>query len=297
MHQQELPASEYQVRSGPFEKFESQSPVAHLYYILGLADDALVIGHRISEWCGHGPILEQDIALTNMALDHLGRARNLYQYAADLIHHLPTDLRAHLFRSLSLQNKINAGDNVDEDDLAYLRDAWDFRNLLLLEQPNEDWAYTTARSFLYDAFNFAHFTALQQSSDITLAAIAEKSLKEITYHLKWSSEWMLRLGDGTDESHEKLQLALNDLWMYTGEQFTATDNEQRMLHEKVAPDLAGVKRSWSEKVNEILIEATMTLPGEKWMQQGGRSGRHSEHLGYILAELQFLQRAYPGYKW
>jgi ring-1,2-phenylacetyl-CoA epoxidase subunit PaaC len=169
-----------------------------LIYTLRLADDALILGHRLSEWCGHGPILEQDIALTNTALDHLGRARSLYQYAAELFNQLPTDQKDKVFTSIALQNEVKNGTPADEDDMAYLRDAWDFRNVLLLEQPNVDWAYTVVRSFFYDTFNFFFFTALTKSSDETLAAVADKSLKEATYHMRWSSEWVVRLGDGTE---------------------------------------------------------------------------------------------------
>src|ERR1022692_1651590 len=180
-----------------------------LDYTIRLADDALIIGHRLGEWCGHGPILEQDIALTNTALDHLGRGRSLYQYAAEQFNQLPADEKAKVFTSVALQNIISSGKNIDEDDLANLRDGWDFRNVLLVEQPHSDWAYTIARSFFYDAFNYYFFTALMNSSDETLSSIAEKSLKEVTYHLRWSSEWVVRLGDGTDESHAKMQDAVN----------------------------------------------------------------------------------------
>ena len=163
-----------------------------LTYTLQLADNALIIGHRISEWCGHGPVLEQDIALTNTSLDHLGRARSLYQYAAEQFNKLPVEKKTEIFSSVALQNLVSTAVQVQEDDLAYLRDGWDFKNVLLLEQPNIDWAYTIARSFFYDAFNFLLFSGLLKSKDETLSAIAEKSLKEVTYHLRWSSEWVIR---------------------------------------------------------------------------------------------------------
>lgn len=266
-------------------------------YILRLADDALIVGHRISEWCGHGPILEQDIALTNTALDHLGRARSLYQYAAEVFNHLPESEKAGCFTSIALQGIVAAGKNLDEDNMAYLRDGWDFKNVLLVEQTNGDWARTVTRSFFFDAFNYFYFTELKKSTDLTLSAIAEKSLKEATYHLRWSSEWMIRLGDGTEESHKRAQDAVNDLWMFTGEMFVATDYESVMQQEGIAPDLAQIKVQWMERIKQVMDEATLTIPATGWMQQGGKEGRHSELLGYILAELQFMQRAYPGMEW
>ncbi len=269
----------------------------NLSYILRLADDALINGHRLGEWCGHGPILEQDIALSNAALDHLGSARSLYQYAADVFNALPEAEKNTCLTSIAIQNLVKAGTKADEDSMAYLRDSWDFKNVLLLEQPNIDWAYTVAKSFFIDVFHFYYFKALQQSSDVTLAAVAEKSLKEVTYHMRWSSEWLIRLGDGTDESHNKMQHAVNDLWMFTGELFTPTDYEKEMQAAGVAPDLVVVHTQWAEKVKVIFEEATITTPAGTWMQQGGKEGRHTEHLGYILAELQFMQRAYPGMQW
>lgn len=268
-----------------------------LAYTLQLADDALIIGHRLSEWCGHGPILEQDIALTNTSLDHLGRARSLYQYAADQFNALPAGEQASCFTSVAIQQVVNAGKALDEDDVAYLRDGWDFRNLLLLEQPNGDWAYTVARSFFYDAFNALFFKALSGSKDATLAAIAEKSLKEVTYHLRWSSEWVVRLGDGTEESHARMQQAINDLWMFTGELFIPGEADKAATQTGVGVDLSTLKLAWTERVSSVLQEATLTMPAGTWMQQGGREGRHTEHLGYILAEMQYMQRTYPGMEW
>lgn len=268
-----------------------------LDYTLRLADDALIIGHRLSEWCGHGPILEQDIALTNTALDHLGRARSLFQYAADQFNSLPADAKNGVFTSVTLQTKIASGSAIGEDDLASQRDGWDFKNVLLLEQPNTDWAYTIARSFFYDVFNFLFFTELLKSKDETLSSIAEKSLKEVTYHLRWSSEWVVRLGDGTEESHNRMQQAVNELWMFTGELFTANDTDNAMLSQGIGPDLALIKDAWTKHVQAVFEEATITIPAGTWMQQGGKNGSHSEHLGYILTELQFMQRAYPGMEW
>lgn len=266
-----------------------------LKYVLQLADNALIIGHRISEWCGHGPILEQDIALTNTALDHLGQARSLYQYAADLYNELPAAEKTDFFSSPVFATMQTP---VTEDTLAYLRDGWDFRNALLTEQDNGDWAFTIARSFLYDNYTVLLYTALQNSSDERLAAIAEKSLKEALYHRKWSSEWVIRLGDGTDESHERMNTALEERWAFSGEPFIASDADKAMLAEGVAPDLEALRAQWISRVNEVLTEATLNLqPADAWMQTGGKEGNHSEHLGYVLAELQYMQRAYPGMEW
>ena len=268
-----------------------------LDYTLRLADDALIIGHRISEWCGHGPILEQDIALTNTALDHLGRARSLYQYAAEQFNNLSADEKKNIFTSVAIQNMVQAGASIDEDDLAYLRDGWDFKNMLLLEQPNIDWAFTIARSFFYDVFNYFFFDQLKGSNDVTLSAVAEKSLKEVTYHLRWSSEWVVRLGDGTEESHKRMQHAVNELWSYTGEMFTINETDRAMQQEGVGVNLEGIKQMWMQHIKSVFEDATITIPAGTWMQQGGKEGRHSENLGYILAELQFMQRTYPGMEW
>ncbi len=276
----------------PINKATSQ-----LLYTLQIADNALILGHRISEWCGHGPVLEQDIAITNTALDHLGQARSLYQYAAEQFNALPQADKEKIFISAQLQAKVAKGENIDEDDLAYLRDAWDFHNVLLVEQPNKDWAYTVARSFFYDCFNFYFYTALQHSKDEKLAAIAEKSLKEVTYHIRWSSEWVIRLGDGTDESHERMQQAINDRWAYAGELTKMNETDREMLAQGIGVDVTGIHDSWQKRVEEILQEATLTIPAGTWMQEGGKEGRHSEHLGFILAELQFMQRAYPDMEW
>lgn len=279
---------------------DSQFPIpdSHLLdYTLRLADDALILGHRLGEWCGHGPVLEQDIALTNTSLDHLGRARSLYQYAADQFNAFSPEAKTDAFTSVALQQVFAAGSPVDEDDLAYLRDGWDFRNVLLVEQPNNDWAYTTARAFFYDAFNYLFFKALVNSKDETLSAIAEKSLKEVTYHLRWSSEWVVRLGDGTDESHQRMQKAVNELWSYTGELFNANETDNVLLQQGISVDLNALKQPWADIVQNVFAEANITAPKDTWMQQGGKDGRHSEHLGYILAELQFMQRAYPGMEW
>ena len=268
-----------------------------LDYTLRLADDALIIGHRLSEWCGHGPILEQDIALTNTALDHLGRARSLYQYAAEQFNSLPEADKINYFTSVTLLNKVKSGLNIDEDDLAYLRDGWDFRNMLITEQPNHDWAYTVARSFFYDTFNYFFYAELINSKDETLSSIAEKSLKEITYHLRWSSEWVIRLGDGTEESSRRIQQAVNELWMYTGEFFIVNDTDKFMLQHHAGVDIEKIKPMWMERTLAVFNEAQIKVPASGWMQSGGKNGIHSEHLGYILAEMQFMQRAYPAMTW
>jgi len=248
---------------------------AHFEYVLRLGDNALILGHRLSEWCGHGPVLEQDIAITNISLDQVGQARSLLKYAGEL-----------------------EGKGRDEDKLAYLRDVPEYRNLLLVEQPNMDFAYTIVRQFLFDAFNFYLYNELSNSQDEQLGAIARKSLKEITYHLRYSSEWMIRLGDGTEVSHNKMQTALNDLWVYTGELFEITECDRLMAEAGIGADLQAIKPLYDEKVSAILQEATLEQPDSKWMQSGGKTGKmHTEHLGYILAELQFVQRAYPGMEW
>jgi ring-1,2-phenylacetyl-CoA epoxidase subunit PaaC len=243
-------------------------------YLVRIADNALILGHRISEWCGHGPSLETDIGMTNISLDYIGHARNLYQYAVEL-----------------------EGKNRTEDDLAYLRDVPEFKNLLLVEQPNEDFAYTIARQFVFDTFNYHFFEALQASTDERLAGIAKKSIKEITYHYRWSAEWIIRLGDGTTVSHEKIQEALDDLWMYSGEAFIADEIDQMLLAEGIGVDLSLVQSKFDERVSNILQQATLTLPVEEWMQEGGKQGKHTEHLGLILTELQWMQRAYPNMEW
>jgi ring-1,2-phenylacetyl-CoA epoxidase subunit PaaC len=268
-----------------------------LAYTLQVSDTILIQAQRLGEWCGHGPILEQDIALTNTALDHIGATRTLYQYAAEQFNALSEEDRAEFFTSPALQSAIASRGQAAEDDLAFLRDAWDFRNVLLVEQPNEDWAYTVTRSFFLDCFNFFFYAALQQSSDETLAAVAEKSLKEATYHLKWSSEWIIRLGDGTEESTARITTAIIDRWPYVGEMFTPSGADAWALAAGVGPDLSLIKGHWDERVKAVLDEARIAMPTSTWMHRGGKEGIHSEHLGYILAEMQYMQRAYPGMEW
>jgi ring-1,2-phenylacetyl-CoA epoxidase subunit PaaC len=243
-------------------------------YTLHLADTALILGHRNSEWCGHGPVLEQDIAITNISLDLIGQARSFYQYAAK------TEAAGHT-----------------EDDLAYLRREREFKNLLLAEQPNGDWAQTILRQFFISAFQYYYYDRLRSSNDATLAAIAAKALKEVTYHLRWSSEWVVRLGDGTEESKQRLQQAVSELWMYTGEMFEPADYETEALAAGTGVDVAAIQPLWQAKVQEVLEEATLAMPPDGWMQRGGKTGAHTEHLGFLLTELQYMQRTYPGCKW
>jgi ring-1,2-phenylacetyl-CoA epoxidase subunit PaaC len=268
---------------------------AKLTYLLQLADNALVLGHRLSEWCGHGPVLEQDIAVTNIALDHLGQARSFYQHAAEIVNGLPEPDRQDLFSAPALQQK--AG-KITEDDLAYLRDGWDFKNVLLVEQPNQDWAYTIARSFFYDHYAVLLYTFLKEQADPAIAAIAEKSLKEAAYHKRWSSEWVIRLGDGTEESQRKMQAAIDYLWSFSGELFQLSDAEKALLVNEWGLDMRQIKDNWDTEVAAILEEATLSRPDEAaWMQSGGKTGIHTEHLGFLLAEMQYMQRAYPGMDW
>ncbi len=244
-------------------------------YLLRLGDNALILSQQLSQWCGKGPALEEDMALTNVALDLLGQTRMWYGYAAELE---------------------NAG--RDEDQLAFLRDAHEFRNCLLLEQPNGNYADTLLRQFYFDAWHYFLIDGLTRSSDARIAAIAEKSLKEVTYHLRRSGDLVVRLGDGTDISHAKTQAAADALWMYSGEVFAYDAVDQAMVAAGVAPPAAELRAQWLAHVAEIFAEATLTMPpADAWMQSGGKQGRHSEHLGYILAEMQFLQRAYPGAEW
>ncbi|XOV68947.1 MAG: 1,2-phenylacetyl-CoA epoxidase subunit PaaC [Fluviicola sp.] len=243
-------------------------------YLLRMGDDSLILGHRLSEWCGHGPILEEDIALTNLSLDLIGQATAIFEYAGKV-----------------------EGKGRSEDDLAFLRFDKDYRNLLLVERPNGDFGVTIMRQFLFDAYRKPLFERLVNSSDEMIAAIAAKSLKETKYHLKHSSEWVIRLGDGTEESHERIQEALNDLWKYAAELFYEDEVDAELKANGVLPDMDSLKSDWEETVYAVLEEATLSIPDNNWKQEGGRKGLHTEHLGYILAELQYMQRAYPNMEW
>jgi ring-1,2-phenylacetyl-CoA epoxidase subunit PaaC len=265
-------------------------------YILHLADNSLILGQRNAEWCGHGPVLEQDIAITNISLDLIGQARNFYQYAAQLINE---SQKAERSSPSALKRKLEG--DVSEDSLAYLRDEGEFKNCLLVELPKGDWAQTILRQFFFSQYQYLLFQQLQNSLDGQLAAIAEKSLKEVTYHLRWSSEWVIRLGDGTEESHHRMTKAIDELWKYTGEMFEAVSYEVRAAGKGFGVDVSKLKEPWQKKVNDIFSEASLLPPSGGWeaalMQTGGKQGKHSEHLGNILTELQYMQRTFPGCEW
>jgi ring-1,2-phenylacetyl-CoA epoxidase subunit PaaC len=235
-------------------------------YLIHLGDNALILGHRNSEWCGHGPVLEQDIAITNISLDLIGQARNFYQYAAVL-----------------------KNDGSTEDTIAYLRDAREYLNALLVEQTKGDWAKTILRQFFFSNYQFELYSRLSSHEDEQLSAICAKALKEVTYHLKWSSEWVIRLGDGTEESKQRLLNALEELWPYTGELFI------KAPYELIDPSM--FKDAWMQRLGEVFREALIDVPAEVFHQTGGKTGIHSEQLGFILAELQYMQRAYPNSAW
>ncbi|HET9057072.1 MAG TPA: 1,2-phenylacetyl-CoA epoxidase subunit PaaC [Chitinophagaceae bacterium] len=243
-------------------------------YVLHLADNNLILGQRNAEWCGHGPVLEQDIAITNITLDLVGQARNFYQYASQL-----------------------KADGSTEDSLAYLRTEREYKNHLLLELPNGDWGQTILKQFLFSQYQYLLYHQLKDSADEVLAAIAIKSLKEITYHLRWSSEWVIRLGDGTKESHQRMLNAIDELWSYTGEFFEPVSYELEAENAKLNVDVLKLKEPWLNKVKEVFAEATLPMPDKTFMHTGGKNGVHTEHLGYILTELQYMQRAYPGCEW
>ncbi len=243
-------------------------------YLVRLGDDSLILGHRLSEWCGHGPILEEDIAMTNIALDLVGQTTSILKYAGEV-----------------------EGKGRTEDDLAFLRYEREYRNTLLVEQPNGDFGVTMMRQFLFDGFRKPLFEQLVNSSDAQIAAIAAKSLKETKYHFKHSAEWVIRLGDGTEESHERVQNALNDLWRYTDEMFFTDEVDKDLESRGITFSMEDLKNTWQETVKSVLDQATLEIPTNGWQHDGGRKGLHSEHLGYILAELQYMQRAYPGMEW
>jgi ring-1,2-phenylacetyl-CoA epoxidase subunit PaaC len=243
-------------------------------YCLSLADDSLILGHRLSEWCRNGPFLEEDLALTNTALDFIGRARMFYAHAAELDHN-----------------------GRSEDDFAYLRDCREYRNFLINELPNGDFAFTMARQLMVDTYDMGFFTRLTDSSEPVLSAIAAKVIKESRYHLRRSRDWVIRLGDGTEESHERIQNAFDQLWGYAAEMFEMPEEEMQLVAAGIAVDRTQLRDEWLRSVREVLNEATLKHPDETWSIGGGRSGIHSEHLGYLLAEMQYLQRTYPGQQW
>jgi ring-1,2-phenylacetyl-CoA epoxidase subunit PaaC len=243
-------------------------------YCLRLGDSSLILAQRLGEWCGHGPILEEDIALTNICLDLLGQSRAFLTYAGQV-----------------------EGKGRTEDDLAYLRGELEFRNMLLVEQPNGDFAQTILKQFLFSTYQYFFYEGLKQSKDKTLSALAEKSFKEVVYHLRHSSEWVKRLGDGTEESRQRIVNALDDLWMYTGDMFEMDEVDAALIKKGIAVDLNLIKVMWENKVKEIFAEASLTVPENAFMIKGSREGRHTEHLGYILAEMQVLHRQYPQVEW
>lgn len=243
-------------------------------YILGIADNSLILGQRLGELTGHGPTLETDIACTNISLDLFGQVRSYYQYAAKI-----------------------AGDNRTEDDIAMLRKEREYKNVLLVEQPNTNFAYTIGRQFLFDVYHLAFLVELQKSTDLTLSAIANKCIKEVSYHERFSSDWVKRLGDGTEESNAKMQEAINDLWTYTDELFHQTPADIAMVAEGVGVDVTKLKENYYKQVNALLTEANLEIPESKWFQRGGKEGIHTEHLGYLLSDLQYMQRTYPNMEW
>lgn len=243
-------------------------------YAIRLGDDALVLGHRLSEWCSYGPFLEEDLALTNVALDYIGRARMFYSYAAEL-----------------------ADDGSTEDSYAYTRDNREFSNLLIHELNNGDFAFTLTRQYLVDVYSLAYMEALQSSADKTLAAIADKAVKESRYHLRRSSDWVLRLGDGTEESHKRMQAAVDELWGYTPELFEMDELEQSLADASIAVNAAELNSAWAKTVASTFAEATLQVPAGGWSVSGGRQGVHTEALGHMLSDMQFVQRAYPCLQW
>jgi ring-1,2-phenylacetyl-CoA epoxidase subunit PaaC len=249
-------------------------PEALLTATLRLADTALILGHRLSEWSARAPTLEDDIALSNMGLDLIGQARLFYDYAGKV-----------------------EGKNRSEDDFAYLRDDQGYRNVLLVEQPNGDFAFTMVRQMLYAAFTLPYMQTLMQSADTTLAAIATKAEKELAYHLRHSSEWVIRLGDGTEESHRRAQAAVDELASYIDELFETDAGDKTLIDAKILPDPASLKATFDETLRQVLQQATLGLPPRPGSQRGGRNGRHSEHLSRLLAEMQSLHRAHPGAVW
>ncbi|WP_431323986.1 1,2-phenylacetyl-CoA epoxidase subunit PaaC [Rhizobium sp. YTU87027] len=252
----------------------SVSDTALFEFLTRLGDNALILGHRVSEWCGHSPALEEDIALSNTALDLIGQTQLWLGLAGEI-----------------------EGRGRSADNLAYLRDARDFHNVLLVERPNGDFGKTLMRQFLFDGWHFLMLKALSQSTDKRIADIAEKAFKEVAYHLDRSRDLIIRLGDGTAESHQRMQEALDELWAYTGELFIGDQIDAELASAGIAPQPETLKAEWDELVGEALNEATLKKPADGFMHKGGKRGIHTEHMGFILADLQFLQRAYPGATW
>jgi ring-1,2-phenylacetyl-CoA epoxidase subunit PaaC len=245
-----------------------------LEFLLRLADDHLILGHRLSEWCGHAPMLEEDLAMPNMALDLIGQARALYAYAADV-----------------------EGRGRSEDDFAYLRREREYLNCLLAERPNGDFAHTMLRQLYFAAFMEPMWRVMARSSDATLAGIAAKAVKEVAYHIRHAGEWVVRLGDGTEESARRMKAAAEALAPYVGELFEADAVTDAMTAAGVAPDPSSLRSEFDRTIGAIFAEAHLEIPAASWAQSGGRRGRHGEAMGYLLAELQYMQRTYPGAVW
>ncbi|WP_124981065.1 1,2-phenylacetyl-CoA epoxidase subunit PaaC [Nonlabens xiamenensis] len=243
-------------------------------YLLETADNYLILGQRLGELCGHGPNLEPDIAITNISLDLLGQVRSFYQYIAQL--------------------KAN---QTTEDDIAFLRKEREYKNVLLVEQPNTDFGYVIVRQYFFDVYNRMFLNALQQSADETLRSLAFKGIKEAAYHERFSGDWLKRLGDGTEESHHRVQQAVDDLWIYTDELFHSTASSKAMMEAGVAPDMLQLREYYYEKVEQLLETATLKVPEVEYFQKGGKKGMHSEYMGRILAEMQYMQRTYPNSRW
>ena len=259
-----------------------------LIYTLHLADSALILAQRNAEWTGLGPVLEQDIAITNISLDLLGQSRNFYQYAATLYNNFNEEEKALVDQYIPRLWK-EYDRQLQEDDLAFLREEHQYLNLLITELPKGDWAQSVLRQFFFSSFQSLLYRQLQNNKDKQLAAIAEKSIKEVAYHIRWSSEWVIRLGDGTKQSNQRIKNALADQWMFTGEFFQPVSFELTDVH--------SLQEAWLKEVEIIFKEAGLEVPGQTWMQGGGKKGKHTEHLGYLLTEMQYLQRAYPNAKW
>ncbi len=262
-------------------------PTSLINFTLHLADSALILGHRNSEWCGHGPILEQDIAITNISLDLIGQARNFYQYAATIVNDEqgPSPMGE------------RSGGEVTEDSFAYFRNSPEFKNILLVELPKGDWAQTILRQFFFSSWQNLLFEKLKGSSDVQISAIVTKALKEVAYHLRWSSEWVIRLGDGTDESHLRIKKAIDELWGYSEEFFIPVNYELEMMNIGVGADVALLKEGWIQNVEKVFSEACLTIPSASMVHTGGKEGKHTAYLAEILRELQSVARAHPTAIW
>lgn len=243
-------------------------------YIISIADNSLILAQRLGELCGHGPTLETDIAITNISLDLIGQCRNFYQYAAKI-----------------------QGEGKTEDDLAFLRLEREYKNVLLVEQPNEHFGFVMGRQYLFDVFHLLFMSEMLNSKDETLAAIAKKGIKEVSYHKRFSGDWVKRLGDGTPESKVKMQEAIDDLWTYTDELFDITEADSDMINIGIGVETSKFKKTYYNEVSELLTEATLTIPESNYFNRGGKKGIHSEHMGYILSDLQYMQRTYPNMEW